>query len=217
MGRFSTSGWNAVGIAHRVHHIARRWLLLPLVFVVGVNPSTATAQSILDRVVGRSLSASLIITELKGQTVGALAGAAGVPMGFESASVAPVQTPPIAATGRTVREVADAIVAANPGYDWREDNGVLVFRPRAAWEGAASSLDARIAGLTLDDIEAADALLVISRLFGATNASVGLGDTHRFSVDVPAGSTRLDALNAIVRAHGTLAWVVQRKQWPRSW
>ena len=181
--------------------MAHRWLLLPIVLVVSLNPSTATAQSILDRVVGTDRERPLIITELKGQSVGRLAAATGVPMGFEAASVAPVQAQTVAATGRTLREVADAIVAANPRYDWREDNGVLVFRPRAAWEGAASALDARIAGLTLDDVEAADAILVVGKLFGAKNASVGFGDTHRFSVDVPAGSTRLDALNAIVRAH----------------
>jgi len=210
-GRFSLSGWNAVGMAHWVLKMARRWLLLPIAFVVSLNPSTATAQSILDRVVGTDRERPLIITELREQTVGTLAGAAGVPMGFETAPMVPrVQPWRVAATGRTVREVADAIVAADPRYEWREDNGVLLFRPRAAWEGGPSLLDARIAGLKLDDIEAADAMSAIRRLFGASDDYNGFPDTHRFSVDVPAGSTRLDALNAIVRAHGTLAWALER-------
>jgi len=197
-------------MAQLVPKMVLRWLLL-IVFVVSLNPSTAAAQSILNRIVGTDRERPLIITELKGQTVGSLAGAAGVPMGFEAAPMVPrVQPWSVAATGRTVREVADAIVAADPRYDWREDNGVLLFRPRAAWEGAASSLDARIAGLRLDDIEAADAMSAIGQLFGLNNRAAGFDDTHHFSVDVPAASTRLDALNAIVRAHGTLAWVVER-------
>lgn len=190
-------------------HAAPRPLLLPIVLLVALLPSTAHGQSILDRVVGKDGQQTLVLTQLTGQAVGQLAGAAGVPIGLEAASIAPVPAWTVVATGRTLREVADAIVAADSRYDWREDGGVLVFRPRTAWDGPASALDEPIGALQFDDIEASDALRLIGRFFGVNRpVNAGPGDTRRFSIDVPAGTTRLGALNAIVRAHGTLTWVL---------
>ena len=61
--------------------------------------------------------------------------------------------------------------------------------------------------MTLDNISANDALTVMSRMIGVKSPSHGL-DTRRFSVEVHEGATILDALNAIVRGHGTLTWVL---------
>ncbi len=191
--------------------VGPNWFQPIIVLVVALLPSTAHAQSILDRVVGKDGQQTLVITELKGQTIGQLAGAAGVPIGLETASIASVLTKPVLATGRTLREVADAIVTADSRYVWREDDGVLVFRPLAAWVGGGSTLDKPIGALRFDDIESSDALRLISRFFGVTGrVDAGPGDTRRFSIDLPAGTTRLEALNAIVRAHGTLAWALEQ-------
>src|SRR5262249_34965519 len=65
------------------------WLLL-ITLLAAFLPSTAHAQSILDRVIGKDGEQALEITELTGQVVGRLAGAAGVPIGFEAASIAPL-------------------------------------------------------------------------------------------------------------------------------
>jgi hypothetical protein len=104
--------------------------------------STALAQPALDRAVGRTESgAPLIISELSVHTIGVLAVAAGVPMGLEFAEPATVKPWMLMATGMKLRAVLDAVVAADPRYEWRENDGVIVFRPVTSWFDGTEVLD----------------------------------------------------------------------------
>jgi hypothetical protein len=172
----------------------------------------ALAQSAVDRVVGVDFFGKpLVIKRLTASEIGALAAAAHVPMGFESAVVGHPLALNIPASGRPLRVVLDAIVAADPRYEWRDDSGVAVLRPAAAWTDRYDYLHRSAAAIRFDDVGAADALQLIVALFGQDlhpSQRDTLGDTKRFNLDVPAG-TVLEALDAIVRAHGTLAWGIE--------
>jgi hypothetical protein len=179
--------------------------------------ATARAQGVLDRVVGPdSVGAPLTITKLDKQTVGQLAMAVGVPMGLEGTTGAAPRVGPIPATGRKLREVLDAIVGTDPRYEWREDRGVVVFRPPLAWADVTGVLDRRVEAVKRDDLHSADALNLIARLLGVDEPP-GLGvDTKRFSLALPEGRIVLDVLNAIVREHGTLSWALEHEDADRG-
>jgi hypothetical protein len=100
-------------------HVDRCLSILSVALTIAMLPLAAHAQSILDRTVGKDGDRNLVITQLTGPAVGALAAAAGVPAGIEIASVTSTRITPVMATGRTVREVADALTAADPRYAWR--------------------------------------------------------------------------------------------------
>jgi hypothetical protein len=190
-------------MSNRIHVL----LLSAALTVAGA--STARAQTALDRVVGRTASgAPLVISELGSHTVGVLAEAAGVPMGLEFATPAKVRPWTITATGLKLRAVLDAIVAADPRYEWREDDGVVVFRPVASWLDGTEVLNAGIGSLKREDMQAADALIVLKQLFDvSTDSQNSPEDTKHFSLDLPPGRV-FDALNGIVRAHGTMVWTM---------
>jgi hypothetical protein len=183
-----------------------------IVLFVALQASSAFAQSILNRVVGAEANHHpLIVNELTGQAVGRLAAAAGVPMGIEIAPGNPGPHPgwPIVASGKHVLEVLDALVEADPRYRWQEDNGVIVFRPGAAWAASSDILDIQIGPIALDRVDSGDAMRVLEHVFGVRRGTTsGPGDTKKFSVDLPPQSSLLQSLDAIVRAHGTLAWAI---------
>jgi len=164
----------------------------------------------LDRIVGADvLGRPLVITALTGISVGALAAAAGVPMGLEATGPATVQPWRVNASGQTVRAVLDAIVAADPRYEWRADNGVVVFRPVWAWTDMTDVLLRGVGSIKLEDVQANDVMRIVARLFGETLfPGNGPGDPKHFSVDLPPGSV-IEALDGIVRAHGTMAWAFE--------
>ena len=194
--------------------IARPWWMrcgrlarIGLLTALGGPAALLQAQTSADRPVGRPRDAPrLIVRQVDETTLGALAAAAGVPMGFESAAPPSVSIRAIPATGRRLHEVLDDIVAADPRYEWREDDGVVVLRPRVLWE-IADPLDTPVDVLKLHDIHAGDAMQVLSTMVGTTFPG-GAGDTVRFSIDVPAGTPFIHLLNAIVRAHGRLTWTL---------
>jgi hypothetical protein len=180
------------------------------------------AQSPLDRVVGpagqpyvfATGQTRLLLRRIDAATIGALGAAARVPMGFESAPFFDAALPAITATGRRLLDVLQDIVAADPRYEWREDDGVIVLRPRVSWE-VLDPLDTPVDALKLNDINSGDAMHVLAAMVGTTSTGSISGDTVRFSIDTPAGSTFLQVLNAIVRAHGRLTWTLYYGDLPR--
>ena len=171
----------------------------------------ARAQSAVDRRVGVDFFGKpLVIKKLTATEIGALAAAAHVPMGFESVGADPAPLN-IQASGRSLRVVLDAIVAADPRYEWRDDNGVAVLRPTTAWTDTEDFLHRSAAAIRFDDVGVSDALQLVIALFGEDlhpSQRNTLADPKRFNLDVPPG-TVIEALNAIVRAHGALAWGIE--------
>lgn len=187
--------------------------LLAGALAAGISISAgAQPQTGLDRTVGVDFFGKpLVIQKLTATEIGALAAAAHVPMGFESGGSADGAPLNIPASGRPLRAVLDAIVAADPRYEWRDEAGVAVLRPAMAWTDRDDFLHRGAAAIRFDDVGVSDALQLVVALFGQElhpSQRNTLGDARRFTLDVPAG-TVLEALNAIVRAHGALAWGIE--------
>jgi hypothetical protein len=187
----------------------RRTAMLAALCLVMAN--IASAQSGLDGVVGSDGSGGPF--EFRGftaHTLGSFARAAHVPIGIELAPDTGLQggLPPITLTGRTVRDAVALMVAADPRYTWRDDAGVIVFELARPYEG--NPLDHAAPAIRLDETNSRLSLALVAALLGAPASTViHLGDTKSFRLDAPAGTVR-SLLNAIVRAHGELVWILER-------
>jgi hypothetical protein len=184
----------------------RRSLSSTLLVAALGGSAAAGETAVVDRIVG-SLNGSparVTLSSLTGAQLVPLASVSGVAIGFEGVSPKPFAQP-IVATGRRLGAVLDALVKADPRYEWREDDGAMVIRPVEAWRDNASLLETRVARISLKDMMAGDALRLLSQMFGVEPLFSGT-DSRRFSVEVRDGASLLEALNAIVRAHGSLAW-----------
>jgi hypothetical protein len=145
-----------------------------------------------------------------------------VPVGIEAA---PEQcdvgskTPPNPANefffrGLSVREAFDTLIQLDPRYSWTEADGVLVIRPVFASHDPSHFLHQTIS-LNLVDERLSGALHAIRA--AVSPFLVPGGDQfafrtpegeRRFSVSLGATSI-LEALNASVRAHGSMWWEVR--------
>jgi len=185
----------------------RRHLFVLLWLLTFGSSTPVFGQSVLERVVGPTpTNEPLTLWQLDGGNIGSLALASRVPMGIELIEVPFQHKWSIPATGRKVRDVLEALVAAEPGYTWEENDGVIVIHPVVPINDARNKLNIRIPRFQLADVHSGGALDALAALFGIPVPPPGPGDTKRFSVDVQDNSTIRDALNAVVRAHGTLAW-----------
>jgi hypothetical protein len=186
--------------------------------VLGAAPSAA--QSVLERTVGASPSGQpLEFRAFTTQEIGALAHAAGVPMGFEPLPPAAASQAPVRLSGRTLRSAIAVMLARDPRYEASEDDGVVLFRPASPptapmeWTDAVHGpspfrpLDLPAPAVRLGETNGRTAIALVAALLGAPpTTDIAFGDTKTFVLDVPAGTT-LSLLNAIVRAHGQLVWV----------
>jgi len=172
----------------------------------------ASAQSVLDRVVGPSPSGGpLEFRALTAHELGSLSRAAGIPIGIESLPPPAKDSAalrPIVLTGKTVRDAVAAMIAIDSRYAWREDAGVVLFEPVEQF--GARPLDAPAPPVRLGETKGADALAVAAALLGAPRSTdIHFGDTKPFVLDAPDGTIR-SLLNAIVRSHGELVWIFER-------
>jgi hypothetical protein len=179
----------------------------------------AAAQDVLSRTVGPDTSdRPLEFRAFTGHTLGALSTAAGVPIGFEALPPLPITAnrAAVTITGRTVKDAAAAMVALDPRYQWREDDGVILFEPVAPpapmvtqTDQAMHPLDAPAPAVRLADTTGRALFAVAAALLGAPqSAGNAFGDTKAFGLDVPEGTIRA-LLNAIVRSHGQLVWMFE--------
>lgn len=156
-----------------------------------------------------------------------IARSARVPIGFEEAAGVPMPydgnlstVPPSARTvliGLTVGEALDALVAADPRYSWREQDGVILVRPVEAWADSAHFLDTPLNGLHLRGTVSAVTRAIYAQFGVRTIFGEGgvfgeppgpdFGLEKRIAFDIPAG-TLLEALNRVVCAHGGVGWMV---------
>jgi hypothetical protein len=154
-------------------------------------PAAVIAQPAPERIVGTDFSGKpLVFTKLTAAEIGALAAAAGVPMGFEAAAPIQPHAWKIEASGRPLRAVLDAIVAEDPRYEWREDSGVFVVRPAVAWTDRDDVLYRGVGPIRFEDIGVADAPRIAAAMFGdepAASQRDDMGDAKRFSLDLPPG------------------------------
>lgn len=172
----------------------------------------AAADSPAARIVGLNFFRQpLVVNSLTAREIATLAAAAGVPMGFEAAVVDEPHVINVQATGKPLGAVLDEIVAADRRYEWRDENGVIVLRPAAAWTDRNNPLHRNLDAIRFADVGDVDALSLMVAMFGQeldASQRTASGDARRFDLDLPPG-TVLEALNGIVRAHGKLSWAIE--------
>jgi hypothetical protein len=171
------------------------------------------AQSILDRVVGADRRGRpLEIGWLNVPGISALAEASGTPMGIEMRLSEPLTrlgVHGVTVTGMRLGDALAAVSAIDPRYEWRELNGVVVFRPVQAWGDATDPLFLPVTALDLEDVTLSTIVGAITSALGSPEpANNSIPDTRRLSVSVNAGSV-LDLLNAAAAAHGKLCWAFE--------
>jgi hypothetical protein len=118
----------------------------------------------------------------------------------------------------TARELLDRVVQDDPIYEWREMGGIGVVRSRSAWTDNSDVLNRRL-GSTLDlgDVALSDAIHRALSRHGVHGVEYGeqtgkgpkVRPEDRISVQVGDGPL-LEAISAIARAHGNLAWCLYK-------
>jgi hypothetical protein len=115
--------------------------------------------------------------------------------------------------GLTAREALDRLVQLDARYRWVDRDGVLVVRPVTAWDDANHFLH-RTISVAFVDQNVGGALFALLTAIGPTKYT-GSGErtfntvdmNRRFTVSLDA-TPALEALNAVVRTHGRLQWLV---------
>jgi len=135
-----------------------------------------------------------------------LATAVRVPIGFES-GMQPAHITPrgVPFRGKRLVDVLDALTAADPSYEWRVLDGVVVIRPVTAWTDPANPLARRVEATRFLNEPIGKVLRAALNAAGQPTSHDVFPDSKRMWLDAPPG-TALDLLNAVVRAHGGLYW-----------
>ena len=115
-------------------------------------------------------------------------------------------------TGITARQALDHLVAIVPAYRWHEVEGVIVVRPKEAWDDPRNPLNLPTPPFEVSNGHSHGVLGTILRtvrppLLIPHVRVPSVSISRPVSVSFPGG-TLLDALNALVRAHGDSEWQV---------
>jgi hypothetical protein len=166
--------------------------------------------------------------------VAMLARSARVPIGFEEVAQEPEKHDGNLAkvrtedrtnlVGLTVGRALDLLVEADARYAWREQDGVLLIRPVAAWRDGSHFLHQPGGPIVAKHRRAIDIVKGLYDRQGLRitwSAGGTIGDPPYFqddldrpiSVGLPA-TTVLNGLNAIIRSHGQLGWLVEYARGP---
>lgn len=112
----------------------------------------------------------------------------------------------------TVGEALKYVQALDPRYDYREMEGVIVIRPRAAWGDPDDPLNRPVVHLSLVDVSPAHAFGYVTTILYGQNYRDEPTDDGRLggpiSIQVSSGSA-LDVLNQIARGTMPLTWTVR--------
>ena len=166
--------------------------------------------------------------------VAMLARSARVPIGFEEVAQVPQEYDGNLAKvsaedrttliGLTVGKALDALVAADPRYAWREQDGVLIIRPVEAWPDGTHFLSEIVGPIHEKGQRAMD---IVKRLYDrkglriqwSSGGVIGEPPKREGDLDLPISvtlptTTMLDVLNAITKSHGQLGWLVEYARGP---
>lgn len=113
-------------------------------------------------------------------------------------------------TGMTARQALDHLVAMVPAYRWQEIDGVIVVRPKEARDDPRNPLNLPTAPFEVPNGHSHGVLETMLRAVTPSLLTPHM-DVPSRSINRPVsvsflGGTLLDALNALVRAHGDSEW-----------
>lgn len=188
---------------------------------IGARPQQSSPAS---RIIEDEISVGLPLAPCAVPTLAArIAGAVGAPAGVEHFPASCEYYPKrsthlnerLTLSGVTAGEALDRLVELDPRYRWVEADGVIVVRPLQAWINADHFLHRTVPSFIVSDQDLGGALSVVQTALGPWNFGSGSGyalptseGQRRFSVALNATSI-LEALGAVVRAHGALRWEIK--------
>jgi hypothetical protein len=119
-------------------------------------------------------------------------------------------TEEIALIGMGFRDVLDLLVKADSRYYWALSDGVVVVRPLDAWKKRDHFLHETLQAVELKEQNIGAAL---DQIFARPGGMTGSGELHMSNdstlITLSLGPvSRIEALDAVVRAHGRLRWEV---------
>jgi hypothetical protein len=114
--------------------------------------------------------------------------------------------------GKTVREALDELIREDPRYIWALSDGVISFRPIAAARVSDHFLHTAFGSLVVTDGDMGAALSAVLRILRSNPAPVQTMRTpqaaRQISTTIP-NTNALNALNEVVRRHGSMWWELQ--------
>ena len=133
----------------------------------------------------------------------------------ENGKKSPDEQDEVVLTGMSVSRAFDRLVELDERYVWSEVDGVLVLRPGVTWFDRDHFLNRRIPQFRVNDGRmwaAMDAVHVALAARGGQQTKCGRPGRRKATAGFRcrwAGRPFVDALNAVVRAHGSLRWRVE--------
>ena len=138
----------------------------------------------------------------------------GAPFGFEKVgalneftlAINRLRPKEVKVSGLALRAALDAVVAADPRYAWRYVDGVVVMRPIAAWNDPGHPLARLVPPVRLDHATGGQAVDALKEATGHPGPPVNaFPNTPPLTLSFDGGRL-VDLLQAIVKAHGEMAW-----------
>lgn len=148
----------------------------------------------------------------------------GAPFGFEKVgalneytlAINRLRPKEVKVSGLTLRAALDAVVAADPRYAWRYVDGVVVMRPIAAWNDPGHPLARLVPPVHLDHATGGQAVDALKEATGHPGPPENVfRNTRPLTVSFDGGRL-IDLLQAIVRAHGEMAWSIDGSVLPST-
>lgn len=178
------------------------------------------SQDVAERVISGPVEVSVPLAPCEAASAaGIIAVMAEVPAGIEHApgacdyrSVPTTRPNRRSLHGLSVKEALDLLVQLDPRYRWTISEGVISFRPAEAVARRDHFLHTATGSLELTEDDLGGALAAVAALLGDRYVPPPAMRTaqamHRFTLRRPVTSV-VEALDAIVRTHGTSWWEVR--------
>ena len=206
--------------------VTARAALVAVVMVALVGPRPAAAQPVQPHPLDREIAARTVSIgpgQFMFESIFAALRAVSVPVGFEAADAFaesrieaqhwPGASRELKVEGLTVRALLDAVVAADPRYEWQYVGAVVVIRPAGAWSDPRHPLLRSVPAVKLERVAAHEFLGAVNLATGHPASNGGPSTTRTLSMTF-GGGRLIDLLNALVETHGEMGWSLHSSATP---
>jgi hypothetical protein len=104
-----------------------------------------------------------------------------------------------------LRDALELVSRLDPRFEWREMNGVIVFRPVECWSDPLDPLSRPIPDVSLHDVPISEPVRLVLSSLGRVEAALTLNEKKKVSIALRQ-ATVLDLLNATAQSHGEVFW-----------
>ena len=201
-----------------------RVMVAATVLLAGTMAAPVSQAQVLDRVIEEDIRVRLpLLPCTVPQVAIRIAESLPAPLGLElvpepcgePGKKAPEREDEVILNGMSVSRAFDRLVELDQRYVWSEADGVLIVRPGVTWFDPSHFLNRK---LPLFRVKEGHMWTAMNEVHSVLEGARGPADEIRsgrtpqgdrsFSVSL-GRTTVVDALNAVVRAHGSLRWTVE--------